>query len=79
MDSYRTELVGILAALGRPGAVHFGIDNHAAFEDAMAIVAKPANGIGPRKPWSLVKNGDLLKLVHEMTEKKPTIYHGNMG
>ena len=56
--------------MGKPGGLHFCLDNHAAFEDVMAVVSKPYAETIPRKPWSLVKNGDLLELDHEISQAK---------
>jgi len=70
VDSYRTELLGVIASLGKPGPVHFGLDNHAAFDDSMAIISKPADETRPRKPWTLVKNGDLLEIVHSVSKTR---------
>ena len=79
VDSYRTEVLGVLAAMGMPGGVHFGLDNHAAFEDVMRIISKPIAETVPRKPWSLLKNGDLLERVHVFSTAKSLIHRGIMG
>ncbi len=42
VDSYRTELLGIIASTGKLGPVHFALDNHSAFDDSMAIISKPS-------------------------------------
>ena len=62
-------MLGILGALGKLGGLHFGLGNHAAFDDAMAIVSKPYAETVPRKPWALVKNGDLLEFLHEASHQ----------
>jgi len=54
VDSYRTEVLGVLAAMGSPSGVHTGLDNHSAFEDVLRIISKPFAETVPRKPWSLV-------------------------
>ena len=46
------------------GGVHFGLDNHAVFDDVMQIISQPLAESVPRKPWSLLENGDLLERVH---------------
>ena len=46
------------------------LDNHAAFEDVMQIISKPMAETAPRKPWTLLKNGDLLERVHFYSQAK---------
>ena len=68
--------------MGTPGGLHFGLDNHAAFDDAMTIVSKPYAETIPRKPWTLVKNCDLLELLHEAshrTDRKSIIWTWGKG
>jgi len=77
VDSYRTEVLGVLAAMGMHGGVHFGLDNHAAFEDVMRSISKPVAETAPRKPWSLLNKGDLLERVHVF--RKPKIAHLSSG
>ena len=80
VDSYRTEVLGVLASFGRPGPLHFGLDNHAAFDDVMAIISKQFAESKPKKPWTLVKNGDLLERVHVQSESKKCLsINGSWG
>ena len=80
VDSYRTEVLGVLAAMGSPSGVHTGLDNHSAFEDVLRIISKPFAETVPRKPWSLLENGDLLERVHVFSQsKKSRIYQRILG
>ena len=57
-------------AMGRHGGLYFVLDNFSAMRDAMSIISKPFAESIPRKPWALVKNGDLLKLVHDFSNHR---------
>ena len=52
VDSYRTEVLGVLASFGKPGPLHFGLENHSALDDVMAIITKPYAESKPKKPWT---------------------------
>ena len=79
VDSYRTDLLGIIPSMGIPGPVYFGLDNHAAFVDSMAIISKPADETRPRKPWMLKKIETCLSLYISLQTAKignPSQGHG---
>ena len=70
VDSYRTELVEVIGSIGRPGPVHFALENYSAYSDAMAIITKPVKEFVTKKPWPIVKHGDLKQLVHDISHHR---------
>ena len=59
--------------MGRHGRLHFLLDLFSAMENSMAIISKPLVESIPSKPWTLVRNGDLLKIVHEVSHHRGRI------
>ena len=51
VDSYRTEVIGVILALGMHGGLPYLLDNYSAMADTMAIISKPYAESVPRKPW----------------------------
>ena len=70
VDSYRTEVIRIIVSMGRHGGLNFLLENYSAMEDSMAIISKPFAESIPKQPWSIVRNGDLLKLVHAISHQR---------
>lgn len=70
IDSYRTEVLSILTAFSRNGGLHFSLDNRAAYDDIIVIITKSYIEFLPNKPWPLVKQLDLLELVHELSNHR---------
>ena len=63
-SSARAELAGVLLAISVRWPVHLALDNLStvnALNDMLSSDLQPA-----RKPWSLIANGDLWELVHEL-------------
>ncbi len=69
-SSTRTELVGFINAVLAPGPVHYACDNAAVVNRGRAILQDPF--LDPRKPWGLVRDGDLWDVLqHAVRAKTP--------
>ena len=68
LDSTRTEIAAGLLALSGPGPIHFASDNLNFVRDANRILNTV--GFRPKKPWSLLPNGDLWAIFDEHANHK---------
>ena len=53
-----------------PQGLHFGLENRAAHDDAMNCLSLPFQESAPRRPFGITRNGDLLELVHVLSEAR---------
>ena len=61
VDSYRTEVIGVILAMGRYGGLHFKLDNYSAMFDTMSIISKPFAESVQENPGPLYEMGISLK------------------
>ena len=58
-SSTRAELASVIAALPKPGALYFALDNRAVVDGIVNIL----NGCTSRRPWALRPDGDLWSVA----------------
>ena len=66
-SSTRAELASVIAALPKPGPLHFALDNKAVVDGLRAIISGTATS---KRPWALRPDGDLWSVAEEATAKR---------